>query len=103
MFSMLMSLVIVGAAVVWFFAMGGKDFLWSIVKLIFGGGVDSLFNGGEKEDDNDETGQEQRQNNNNNEILRRSEPIVRKPLLQLESEERLPMNAYLGKRIQPRI
>jgi hypothetical protein len=100
---MLMSLVIVGAALTWFFMMGGKDFLWDVVKLIFGGDlVKSVFP--EKEQlEMEQTANKGPEERQNGEIVRRSEPIVRKPMLQIEGEDRLPMNSFLGKRIQPRI
>src|SRR3982751_4687831 len=98
MFSiMLMSLVIVGAIGVWWFLMGGKDFIWDVIKLIFGGDLIKSVLPEKEQEENETLGQETQ--NNSNEILRRSEPIVRKPLLQLETEERVPMNAFLGKRI----
>lgn len=96
-----MSLVIVGAALTWWFLMGGKDFVWDMIKLVFGGDLAKSIIP-EKEDDIESTTTDNNQQNERK-IFRKSEPIVRKPLLQLESEERLPMNAYLGKRIQPRI
>ena len=96
-----MSLVIIGAVGAWLFLMGGKDFLWSIVKLIFGGDlVNSVIPEKEQLEMESAKGPEPQKGDV---IIRKSEPIVRKPMLQIEGEDRLPANAYLGKRIQPRI
>jgi hypothetical protein len=109
-----MSLVIVGAALTWFFLMGGKDFLWDLIKAAFG---DELIKSVVPEEDQlkvdwvNKFPKEENRNERLQEIVanRKSEPIVKRSMLELENEERVPMNAFLGRvpslqrRIQPRI
>ena len=95
---MLMTLVLAGAFITWFLFMGGKDFLWSMIKLILGEELPRKVVP-EKEDIANEVLQEK-----GAEIVRKSEPIRKnQSMIEMAREIRPPANALLAKRIQPRI